>query len=85
MNDLRTPYNKFVLVSPDDSADLPLVGDLRPIGLYTGSGGDIVGVMPDNTTITFVGTPAGMMWPLSFRRVNATNTTATGLIALYAV
>lgn len=51
--------------------------------LYVGGAGDVVVVRPDDTNITFSGVPAGTVLPVKNIRVEATGTTATGLIALY--
>lgn len=74
------------MVSPDDSADLPLFTDHKLVtgGIYVGVAGDVVAVFSDNSTQLF-SAQAGFTLPLAVRRINATNTTATGLIALYVV
>lgn len=50
------------------------------IALYTGSGGDITLETPQGTTLTFAGTPAGMILPV--RAKNVTVFAGTGLIGL---
>lgn len=52
-------------------------------GIYTGAGGDIAVVFKDDTVLTFVGTVAGSILPVRAKRVNSTNTAATGMIGLY--
>ena len=51
-------------------------------GLYIGGAGDVVVVLPSGTAVTFVGVPAGSILPVRCIRVNATNTTATSIVAL---
>lgn len=85
MNDLRTPYNRFLAVSPEDNADLPLVGDAACIALYVGGSGDLIVTMPDGVGALFAGVPAGTILPIAVRRVLYSNTTASNIVALYAV
>jgi len=73
-------YNLWTAVTPSDSADLPRVTD----GIWVGTGGNLVAVMQNNTTMTFA-VPSGGWLPIVARRINATNTTATGIVALNAV
>lgn len=73
-------YRTGVAVTPNDTTDLPQ-GMAR--GLYTGAGGAIALQMDGGGTLTFASVPAGQILPLNTRRVLATGTTATGLIALY--
>jgi hypothetical protein len=42
-------------------------------------------MMADGTTATFQAALNGTILPIGVRRVNATNTTATGLIAVYQI
>lgn len=74
-------FNQFVAVTPSDTVDLPVV----PCALYVGGAGNVVAVKGDNTTVTFTGVPAGTVLPISCRRVNNTNTTATAIVALLRV
>lgn len=82
-----TPFNDFTDVSPDDSDDLPLfkTRGLVTGAIYIGGTGDLVVVLKDNTTQTFTGVTAGMFLPLAARRINATNTTASALVACYVI
>lgn len=50
--------------------------------IYVGGAGNIVVIMSDGTSLTFVGCPAGLLLPVVAIRVNNTNTTATNLIGL---
>ncbi len=51
-------------------------------GLYVGVTGNVAVVLPSGTAVTFVGVPAGAILPVRCIRVNATNTTATSIVAL---
>ena len=73
-------YNLWTAVTPSDTTDLPRLTD----GLWVGTGGNLVAVMQNNTTLTFA-VPSGGWLPIAARRVNSTNTTATGIVALNAV
>jgi hypothetical protein len=53
-------------------------------GLYLGATGDISVVLAGGGTITFTGMASGVIHPISVTRVNATGTTATGIVAVYA-
>jgi hypothetical protein len=67
-------------VTPNDSTDLTL-GTCRAI--YVGEGGNIALVDGAGTTVDFVGVTAGSVLPVQTARINATDTTATNLVALY--
>ena len=51
-------------------------------GIYVGVSGDVTAVV-GGTAILFTSVPPGMILPVVATRVNATGTTATGLIALF--
>lgn len=77
------PARGAVAVTPDNSTDL----GFETRGLYVGVGGNIVVVMADETddatTVTFTGVPTGSVLPIAVRRVKATSTTATNIVALW--
>lgn len=52
-------------------------------GLYIGGGGNAVVIMENDDPITFVGLLAGTILPVRCKRVNAINTTATNIVALF--
>lgn len=52
-------------------------------GIYVGGTGDISLIMNDGSSITFTALAAGVVHSISAKRINATGTTATGIIALY--
>jgi hypothetical protein len=51
--------------------------------LYIGTGGDVVALMPDDSEVTFKNAQSGQILPVRVKRVNATNTTASNIVALY--
>lgn len=70
--------NSWAAVTPSDSTDLTNV----PKALYIGGAGNIVITGKDSVDATFAVT-AGQVLPCRARRVKSTDTTATGIIALY--
>ncbi|CAB4140972.1 hypothetical protein UFOVP399_47 [uncultured Caudovirales phage] len=63
-------------VTPSDTTQI------RAMSLYVGGAGNIAVVMEDGSAVTFIGVPVGAILPIAVSRVNATNTTATNIIAL---
>jgi len=51
--------------------------------IYVGVGGDVVVITAQDNAVTFKNAASGTVLPVNCQRVNATNTTATNLIALY--
>ena len=82
-----SPTNKWVLVFPSDSTDLILFTQRAEItdGLYIGVGGDVACVDQSGDVTVFVGVPTGTTLRVGVRRINATNTTAQSILALYWV
>lgn len=66
-------------VTPSDTVDQPV--PFR--ALWIGVGGNVSINFGDRTSVTFVGVPAGSMLPVGGVRVNATNTTASSIVAVY--
>jgi hypothetical protein len=73
------PVNGAVAVTPDNSNDL--TNTTR--GIYVGGAGNIKVDMADGTTVTFTAIAIGIVHPLRVKRVYATGTTATTILALY--
>jgi len=65
-------------VTPSDSVDLPAPAR----ALYIGGSGNIKINDSGNGAVTFVGVAAGSILPVMARRVYATGTTATNIVAL---
>lgn len=76
---LDSPAKQFAAITPHDSANL--AADTR--GIYVGTGGNIAVVGMDGSVVTFANVPAGTVLPVIARRVNATNTSASNLVALW--
>lgn len=79
---VRAPFSTasyYAAVTPSDSVALPngVCG-----ALFVGGAGNVAAVRPDGTAVTFAAV-AGAILPICAMRVNSTNTTATGIIALY--
>jgi hypothetical protein len=78
-----SPAIKLVAVTPSDSVNIAGTG--VPVtfrGLYVGVAGNVAVVPSDGgTVVTLVGVAAGVVHPISFIRINATNTTATSIVA----
>ena len=73
------PAENAVSVTPSNTVDF----DTFSRALYVGGGGDLVAVFENDVAVTFVGIPAGFILPVRVKRVNATGTTASNIVALY--
>lgn len=71
--------SQAIAVTPSDTVNFAS-GACR--GLYVGGAGNVVAIV-GGVAVTFNGALAGTVLPVAATRVNATSTTATGLIALY--
>lgn len=67
-------------VTPNDSTDLAFTPTRA---LWVGGAGNINVDMADGTTVLFSGLAAGTLLPIQVKRVRATTTTATLIVALY--
>ncbi len=74
-----TPSENPYAVTPNDAADLPSI----PKALYVGNGGNIVLRGKDSDApVTFIAVPAGTQLQVRARRIMATGTTASNIVAL---
>lgn len=73
------PNAAFRPVTPSDTVAIK-GGPAR--SLYVGVTGDVVAINENNVAVTFKAVPAGAVLPVATKRVNATGTTATDLVAL---
>lgn len=73
------PAEYAVAVTPSDGSDLAQATR----ALYIGVAGNVAVNMPDGGSVTFVGLTAGQILPIRAKRVLATGTTATSIVALY--
>lgn len=75
------PVCNAVAVTPSDSTDLATPNSR---GLYVGVTGDVVAIpFGGSSSVTFKALAAGVVHPIAVKRVLATNTTATNILALY--
>ena len=71
-------YNDAVAITTSDTVDLPRPTD----ALWVGGAGIVVAVLQNGKTVNLT-TLAGALVPLRVKRINATTTTATLIVALY--
>jgi hypothetical protein len=71
------PASDAFAVTPNDSTDLTFIAR----SLFFGGAGTVSVITLEGTTVSFT-IPAGFILPLEVSRVNATGTTATGIVAL---
>ena len=77
---LRNPAYDAKAVTPANDTVLPS-GVCR--GIYVGGAGDVTVVTAGGTTVTFKAVPVGTTLAIRAQSINATNTTATLMLALY--
>ena len=77
--DFTAPAIGAAAVTPNDSTDLSRA---PARALYIGGTGNLVVDTAEGQTITFTAVPVGI-FPVSVKRVRATSTTATNIVALY--
>ena len=73
------PAESAAAVTPSDSTDLTYLAR----ALYIGSGGNLVIDVADGATVTFTNVMSGSILPVRVKRVRATSTTASNIVALY--
>jgi hypothetical protein len=78
-SNLTAPARDGASVTPSDSTNLTVV----PRALYVGATGNVSAVLVGGQTISFQGVQSGTLLPVRVTRVNATGTTATGIVALW--
>jgi hypothetical protein len=76
---LSTPARDAGLITPSDSIDLTVV----PRAIYVGVTGSVAAVMVGGQTVTLQNVAAGSLLPIRVGRINATGTTASGLVAFW--
>jgi hypothetical protein len=79
-------YNKAIAITKSDTANFGGQGTNRPLcdAIYVGGAGIVAVIFEDGTEVDFTAV-AGEVLPVAAKRVNNTNTTATLMIALYAL
>lgn len=83
--DLRT--NQWVTLVPSDTIDPDpyTAKKLLTQSVYVGNNGDVALVDQSNTVTIFPNVSSGCVLNVAARRVNASGTTATGLVACYLI
>lgn len=72
---------KFRSVTPDDDNDLP---DTPTRGVLVGVAGDVSVIgFGDENPVTLPALVAGVIHPISVKRIRSTGTTATSIVAVY--
>ncbi len=82
MGNFAAPADEAVTIVPSDAVDIA-TGPTR--GVYVGVTGDVEAVMAggSNAVVLFKAVPAGTILPISVKRINNGNTTATTMVGLY--
>lgn len=79
MATMRDPAIRATAVTPSDTTDLG-----APRWLYVGVTGDVaIQMHGDDAAVTHTAVPAGTVLPVRAKRVFATGTTASGIVAWY--
>lgn len=73
------PARNAAVVTPDNSNDLAHVTR----ALFVGGSGNLNIDTADGDTVVLTGVVAGQILPIAVKRVRATNTTATNIVALW--
>lgn len=76
---LTAPAREAAVIAPDDATDLTLL----PRAIYVGQTGNLSLRLPGGQSVIFVNVQGGSFLPVRAVGVNATGTTAGGLIALW--
>lgn len=71
-------YNEAAAITASNTVNLPRPSD----AINVGAAGTLAAVLQNDQVVTLTVT-AGAVLPLRVKRINATGTTATGLVALY--
>lgn len=80
VSSVSDPARSAGAVTPNDSTDLTNL----PKAIYVGTGGSlVVRLADDSTNVTLSNVADGSLLPLRVKRVIATGTTASGIVAFY--
>jgi len=74
-------YNVWNTITPSDTVDF----SRPPDAIWVGGAGTVAVVSQSGVVSTLTAVAAGTTLPMVVRRINSTGTTATALVALYAV
>ena len=82
----KLQQSRASVVTPSDTDNIPYVGyptETWPCVLYSGSGGIIRVLTAGGDDVLIPNVQGGTFLPLQVKKVFSTNTTATGIIALW--
>jgi len=86
MANQKLQTERAAAVTPSNTADIPYVGggDINwPCVLFIGGAGNLRVLTAGGDDVTFTGVLAGSFLPVQVKRVFATGTTATNIVALW--
>jgi hypothetical protein len=78
---MEVPYRAAVAITKSDTVNIFPQGGFVD-GVYCGGAGAIAVVLEDDTAVTFAAVPAGTILPIKCKRVNSSNTAATGMVGM---
>lgn len=80
---ILAPYTRAVDITPNDTTDLAEIP--RALNIYKGGGGhaSVVAILSDDQTSVTLHLNHGLIYPIRPRRIYATGTDATQIVALY--
>lgn len=76
---LISPARSATTVAPSDATPLPYVSR----AIYVGQGGDLSVTMVDGDQVIFEAVPSGALLSIRASGVNATGTSASGILSLW--
>lgn len=76
---LTAPAREAASIAPNDTTDLPFL----PRAVYVGQTGHVSARFPGGQSANFSNVQAGSFLPIRVSGINATGTTAGGLVALW--
>ncbi|MCB2136842.1 MAG: hypothetical protein KDE08_13000 [Rhodobacteraceae bacterium] len=76
---LTAPARDAAPVVPHDTNELPVL----PRAIYVGQPGVVAARLAGGQTVLFENVPAGTVLPVRCNGINATGTTASGIVALW--
>ena len=84
----KLQVGRAAAVTPSDTVNIPSVSSQDGSGnngcvLYVGGAGNVRVLTVGGDDVTFVGLAAGQFIPVQVKRVYATSTTATNIVALW--
>ncbi len=76
---LTAPARDAQAVAPNDATDLPIL----PRAFFVGQTGSLSARLAGGQSVVFQNVQGGTVLPIRATRINATGTTATGIVALW--